>query len=127
MSGSTGRTSHPEGVMGGVWAGLLAAVLVAAPVQGQVRWERGGGGWCDQEQGGGDREHACEALTARMRSPGSLQVDAGEDGGVQVTSWSGAEVEVVAKVWADAPSEARARELAAAVRIAWEGSRLSAG
>ena len=35
-------------------------------------------------------------------------------------------MEVVAKVWADAGSEARAQELAGAIRIAWEGSRLSA-
>jgi hypothetical protein len=35
-------------------------------------------------------------------------------------------VEVVAKVWANAPTEARAQELAGAVRVAWEGSRLRA-
>ncbi|HSW27950.1 MAG TPA: hypothetical protein VLH75_00535 [Longimicrobiales bacterium] len=112
--------------MGRVWAGLVAAALVAAPVQGQVRWERGGEGWCDQERGGRDQEHACETLTARMRSTGSLQVDADPNGGIQVTSWSGADVEVVAKVSANASTEARAQELAAAVRIAWEGSLLSA-
>ena len=112
--------------MGRVWVGLVAAVLVAAPVQGQVRWERGGEGWCDQERGGRGQERVCEAFTARMRSPGSLRVDADPNGGIQVTSWSGTDVEVVATVSANAATEERAQELAAAIQVAWEGSRLSA-
>ncbi|GMV05604.1 MAG: hypothetical protein AMXMBFR53_18810 [Gemmatimonadota bacterium] len=113
-------------VMGRVWMGMLAAVLVATPAQGQVRWERGGEGWCDRDWGGDDRDRFCETLTARMRSAGSLAVDAGRNGGVEVVAWGGDEVEVVAKVWANARDEARARELAGQVRVAWEGGRLEA-
>jgi len=106
--------------------GLVAVVALATPAAGQVRWERGAGTWCEEGWGSRDQERSCETRTARFASPGSLQVDAGMNGGISVTAWEGSQVEVVAKVWAQAPSEARARELAEAVRVRLDGDRLGA-
>lgn len=116
--------------MRGARIGTVAVAVVllasATPAQGQVRWERGGQGWCDEDWGGGDRDRHCEVLTARVPSTGALVVDGGANGGVHVEAWGGDDVEVRAKVWANAGTEERARELAAQVELRLEGGRLRA-
>lgn len=105
---------------------VMAAVLVAvAPAEGQVRWERGDEGWCEGRSRS-DRERFCEALTATVDAPGSLAVDAGVNGGVNVQAWDGRGMEVRARVWASARTEERARELARQVDIRVDGGRIRA-
>lgn len=113
--------------VGLVTAAVVVAVLASVgPAQGQVRWERGGEGWCDEDWGGRERDRHCEVLTARVPSTGALVVDGGANGGVHVEAWGGDDVEVRAKVWANAGTEERARELAAQVEVRLDGGRLEA-
>lgn len=109
----------------GAWVAVLALVL-AGQAQAQVRWERSDEGWCDRSWGGRDSDRFCEVLTATTASAGSLRVDAGQNGGVDVTAWDRNDVEIRAKVWANARSEARAQEIARAVKISVSGGRIAA-
>jgi hypothetical protein len=110
------------------WMLLAVAVCVGAgaPLQAQVRWERGDQGWCDRDRGGGDRERSCEVLTTTLQAPKRITVDGGTNGGVNVSGWDRSEVQIRAKVWADAGSEVRAQEIEKAVRIRVDGGRISA-
>lgn len=108
------------------WMLLAVAAWVGAPLQGQVRWERGDQGWCDRDRGGGDRERSCEVLTTTLEAPKRITVNGGANGGVNVSGWDRSEVEIHAKVWADARSEERAQAIEKAVRIRVDGGRISA-
>jgi DUF4097 and DUF4098 domain-containing protein YvlB len=105
-----------------VVAGLA---LVAAPVGGQ-QWTHGEEGWCDRSWGSQDDDRFCEVLTATLSATGALEIDGGVNGGVNVEGWDSNEVEVRAKVWANAPSADRAEQIARAVRVHAEGGRVSA-
>ncbi len=110
-------------------AGIAVATALMAfsgSLDAQVQWQRGGEGWCDDDWGGRDRDRFCEVRTASVDAPQRLEVDGGMNGGVSVVGWSRGGVEVEAKVWANASSEARARELVDQVRISMDGGRLSA-
>ena len=112
--------------MRAVLAAVALSVLVATPAQGQVQWERGGEGWCGRDWGGRDRDRFCEVLTARVRGGGSVDVDAGMNGGVTVEAWDGDGMEIQAKVWAQAATEERARALARQVEVRVDGGRIRA-
>jgi hypothetical protein len=109
-----------------LWAGLVAIVAAVQPADAQVRWERSDEGWCDEDRGGRDSDRYCEVLTSSLRATDGLSIDGGQNGGVNVTGWSEAGIEVRAKVWANARSEARAEELARAVEISVDGGRIRA-
>ncbi len=109
--------------------GLLAVVACAAtvaPLQGQVRWQRGDQDWCDQGSGGRDRERFCEVLTTTLDPMGSLDLDGGANGGVRVEAWDRNEIEVRARVQASARSEDRAQEIGRAVELRVDGGRIRA-
>ena len=106
--------------------GAFLAVSLAGPAGAQVRWERGGEGWCDRSWGGRDSDRFCEVLTTTVPSTGSVTVDAGVNGGVDVVAWDRSEVEVRAKVWANARTEDRAQEIARAVQVSVSGGRIRA-
>ena len=115
--------------MGAGTTGLMAAVLAASlagQAGAQVRWERGEEGWCDRSWGGRDADRFCEVLTTTVPSTGSVRVDGGVNGGVEVLAWDRNEVEVRAKVWANARTEDRAREIARAVEVTVSGGRINA-
>lgn len=97
-----------------VWA-MSIALLTAAPLGAQVRWERTSEDWCDHDWG--DRDRVCEVLTATVPATGTVSVDAGRNGGIDVQAWEGQGVEIRAKVWATARDEDRAQEIARAVEI----------
>ncbi len=84
--------------------------------------------WLDRDQDGDEeREHYRELREDAWRAPaGTLEVDAGPNGGVIVTGWSRDSVRIVARVQAEAGSEKRAAELAGGVRIVHQGGKLSA-
>jgi DUF4097 and DUF4098 domain-containing protein YvlB len=109
--------------------GLLVAALtvaLAAPASAQVRWERSDEGWCDRSWGNDERDRYCEVLTATVASTGAISVDGGANGGVEVVAWDRSEVEVRAKVWANARSEERAQEIARAVEVTVSGGSIRA-
>lgn len=100
----------------GATAWIPAMALVALPAMGQE--------WCDR---GGEGERYCEERTPAVGDfRGSLEIDGGGNGGVMVEAWSGSTVEVLAKVWARADDETRAREIASEIEIRTDGARLRA-
>ncbi len=105
---------------------MAAACLAAAPLQGQVRWERGDQGWCDQEWGNRDQDRFCEVRTATIPATAMLDVDGGANGGVHVESWDGDRIEIRARVWANARSEDRAKEIANDVDIQTDHANIRA-
>ncbi len=109
------------------WTVALVAtgVCTAGPL-GAQDWARTDVGWCDRDWGGSESDRHCHVLTAELADPGGLSIDGGTNGGVSVQGWNGDGVEVRAKVWANARTVARAEELAAAVRVEYEGRELSA-
>ena len=108
-----------------VGGAVVAVMGVVAPAASAQAWERGGEGWCE-ESWGRDRDRFCEVLTAVVAAPGRLDIDGGMNGGVTVEGWSRSDVEVRAKVWADAESLERAEELARQVRVRIDGGRVDA-
>jgi hypothetical protein len=102
---------------------LALGIATSAEAQG---WQRSDAGWCDEEWGGRDSDRSCHMLSADFGDPGRLSIDGGMNGGVTVEGWNRDVVEVRAKVWANARSESRARELAAAVSIEYDDGELRA-
>lgn len=103
---------------------LLGLLLAGATgVAGQEGWTRTADDRCDG--GSSDRERACEVRTRTLPATGALEVDAGGNGGIEVTGWDGSEVQVVARVRATARSAAGAEALLEEVRLLVDGDRLS--
>jgi hypothetical protein len=108
-------------LMIGFGLGMLGA---AAPAAQQAM---GNDDWCRDESWGGDREGVCEVREFTLpASSSTLSVDASPNGGIQVEGSARADVHVRARVVATAETEARAREIANAVRISQTGDRISA-
>jgi hypothetical protein len=105
---------------------FAAAAALFVTGEAQAQWTRGDVGWCEDSRGDSDRDRYCMALVAEFDDPGSLVVDGGMNGGIQVEGWSRDAVEVRAKVWANARSEERARELADEVVVELRDGRLYA-
>jgi hypothetical protein len=101
-------------------AGTVAMHESASAQQDSQEWLE----QCRRERN--NRERACEIRTETFRSTGELRVDAGQNGGVSVESWSGTEVSVEARIQATADDASRAAEIAKAVRVAHSGSALQA-
>jgi hypothetical protein len=71
---------HRTGWVGpALWLFLLGLALLAHPAHAQMEDECANRDW-----GGSDREHACVVREMRMPASGSLEVDGGLNGGVQV-------------------------------------------
>lgn len=103
----------------------LLAVLALAPAALAAQTGDPDHEWC-RDDGSRDRERYCEVREFALRPTGSLQVDATPNGGVRVEAWDRQEVRVLARVVADARSEADAREIASEVRIRTEDGRVEA-
>jgi DUF4097 and DUF4098 domain-containing protein YvlB len=111
-----------------VRTGLLiaAALAVAGPAQAQT-WQKGDQGWCDEEWGGRrESDRFCEVRTTTIAAVGNLDLDGRANGGITVRAWDRNEVEVRAKVWANARSGDRAEEIARDVAIQIDGGRIRA-
>lgn len=103
---------------------LLGMLLLGATgLAGQEGWTRAADDRCDEWNA--DRERACEMRTRTLPATGTLEVDAGRNGGIAVTAWDGSEVEVVARVRATARTAAGADALLDEVRLLVDGDRLS--
>lgn len=103
---------------------VLGAPLVrAVPLHAQQDSQE----WLEQcRRERNNRERACEIRTETFRSTGDLRVDAGQNGGVSVESWSGSEISVEARIQATADDASRAAAIAKGVRVAHNGSVLAA-
>ena len=98
--------------------GVLALALAAAPVQAQ--WQAGDQSWCDDYDGGSGRY--CEVRATTLPGTGDLEVDSGPNGSIDIEAWDGSQVEIEARVTANARSQDRADEIASEIElIAEEG------
>lgn len=70
-----------------------------------------------ERRGWGDRDRHCEVREYSVRPSGTLEVDAGRNGGIRVLAWDRDEVRVLARVEAWADSEEEARRLAGEVVV----------
>jgi hypothetical protein len=105
------------------WA--LLAVAVVGAVEAEAQWTQVDDAWCEGRSGRDD-ERFCMSLEGDFDAEQHVTVDGGQNGGVQVEGWSQDRVSVRAKIWANAQSPDRARELAADVRVTFRNGRLSA-
>jgi hypothetical protein len=121
---SDGGGSMTKGWMFPVCA-ILGGLLLW-PAGAAAQWTRADEGWCDGRWGNGDRDRYCFALEGDIDDPSRLTIDGGMNGGVIVEGWSRDGVSVRARVWANARSMERARQLAEAVRVSADGGRLRA-
>ena len=97
---------------------VLAVVLL--PMTAGAAFARQGAGddWCRDEHWGRDRNGVCEVRQFTVAATAGALSISGTNGGISVTGESRGDVHILAKVVATAESEARAREIASAVRLA---------
>jgi hypothetical protein len=81
--------------------------------------------WCSQERWSNDRYGVCEVRQYTVTPAGTLSVDAAPNGGIQVNGAPRGDALVEAKVVATADNEARAREIAASVRVDAASDKIS--
>ena len=109
------------------WTGLAALLALAVGAGGaDAQWTRTDDAGCEDRWGGRDRDRFCMVLEGEFDDAGRVVLDGGMNGGVQVEGWSRSGVEVRAKVWANARSAERAREIADDVRVSMRDGRLRA-
>ena len=65
----------------------------------------------------GDRERYCEVREYVIPARGALEVDAGQNGGIEVVGWDRSEIRVLARVQAHGDDDAAARRLAAGIEV----------
>ncbi len=98
---------------------VLAGAAIAAASLTPLRAQQAAPSqdWCKQERWSNDRYGVCEVCQYTLMPGATLSVDAAPNGGIQVNGAPRGDVLVEAKVVATAENEARAREIASAVRI----------
>jgi hypothetical protein len=103
--------------------GLLAALLVTAPaLHAQARDDAADNerflADCNRSRGDRDDARACDVRELTMAAPnGTLHVDGGQNGGIQVRGWNGDGVRVIARMQAWARSEQAARTTLEGIEI----------
>lgn len=107
----------------GAGVSLLLVAGSAATQQDDQEWLRG----CERQAERSERAVFCEVRPATLQlAGGGLEVDAGRNGGIAVRGGAVGDVRVSARVQAHAPTDARAREIAGAIRIHASDGRVSA-
>ena len=77
-----------------------------------------GDDWCRSERSGDrDRENVCEVRQFTVAAAGTMTVNAEPNGGIQVEGGPRSDIQVLAKVVAQAETQARAKQIADAVRV----------
>lgn len=119
-------------------AALALGALAPIPLAAQERDARRGSAdrdaerWLEQceddrRRDDDDRERHCEVRETRLRATGrTLAVDGRQNGGIEVEAWEGDGIVLQARIQAQAPTMAEAREIAARVRIDTAGPTISA-
>jgi hypothetical protein len=96
--------------------GLALAVVVLAPA-GAFTSAQQNDDWCRDDSWGRDREGVCEVRQFTVAATSGVLAVAGTNGGIRVEGQARNDVLILAKVVATAESQARAREIAGAIRI----------
>jgi hypothetical protein len=109
----------------GAWL-VVGTLLLAAPAGAQVRWTTQPDETRCEDRGSRDNERWCEVREATLPAPSRLEIEGGNNGGVEVIGSDRPDVRVRAHLWANARTEERARELLGDVELAFEGGRLVA-
>lgn len=102
----------------------LSSVALALPTRAPAQQESAR--WLEECRSQNGRPAHCEVRETTLPAGGSLQVDATPNGGVSVHGWDRNEVLVQARLRAQAPGEAEAREIASRVEVRAGGGRVSA-
>jgi DUF4097 and DUF4098 domain-containing protein YvlB len=82
--------------------------------------------WCRNDRGSNDRQTFCEVRQYTTTAAGTMTVNAEPNGGIDVTGEARSDVQVLAKVTAQADSMQRAQQIAAAVKVTAAPDRVSA-
>jgi DUF4097 and DUF4098 domain-containing protein YvlB len=94
---------------------FLMSLCVVPPAAAQ---RSAGDDWCRSERSGNsDRENYCEVRQFTVVASGMMNVNAEPNGGIQVEGTSRGDIEVLAKVVAQAETQARAKQIADAVKV----------
>ena len=102
-------------------ASASATLPAAAPQQ------TAGDDWCRSERSNNsDRENVCEVRQFTVVAAGTMTVNAEPNGGIQVDGGPRGDIQVQAKVVAQAETQARAKQIADAVRVTATPSDVSA-
>ena len=95
---------------------IAAACLSATVASAQTRRSFSDDDWCRNNSRNRDVRH-CEVRESTMPGVNPIDIDAGQNGGIQLHGWDRADVRIRARIEAYGETEAEARSLAAGVRI----------
>ena len=98
---------------------LVLAALLAAPMGlgAAAEQQRGGDDWCRSEQSNSDRASFCEVREFKVAATAGTLSVSGTNGGISVEGESRGDVHILAKIVATAETDARARQIAASIRL----------
>ena len=113
------RVAAPLG--GALLALLSAAAQHAAAQESSARWLQE----C-RDRDDDDRAVHCEVRESTLAAVRELGVDGSPNGGVRVTAWDRSDIRVVARIQAQAPTQAEADEIARGIRIETGGGEVRA-
>ncbi len=107
------------GEQGRVGALVLAALLAAPMGLGAAaEQQRGGDDWCRNERdGNSDRASFCEVREFKVAATAGTLSVSGTNGGISVEGEARGDVHILAKIVASAETDARARQIAASIRL----------
>ena len=105
---------------------LAALALLPRPATAQDDDEPDWAARCERNNRGNDHATFCEQRETRIAAPRMLEVDGRENGGVSVRAWDGADVRVVQRIQAWAPSRSEAQAIAGRVRVHTDGGEIHA-
>jgi hypothetical protein len=106
-----------------VSAFLGAALMAAANHSTRAQTASQPYDWCEDRRDDRHVRH-CEAREQTIAAEMALDVDPGRNGGIQVTGRNDTGIRLQTRIMASAPTQVRARELAAGVRISAIGGRI---
>jgi Toastrack DUF4097 len=104
---------------------LMAAATATLPAA--APHQRAGDDWCRSERSNNsDRENFCEVRQFTVVAAGTMTVNAEPNGGIEVNGEARGDVQVLARINAQAETQARAKQIADAVKVTATPSDVSA-
>jgi Toastrack DUF4097 len=95
---------------------LLVTVLLA-PTAIPAAQQNTGDDWCREERGDADRARVCEVRQFTVAATAGVLTVEGTNGGISVEGQARGDVQILAKITANADTPARAREIVKAISI----------
>lgn len=111
------------------WLGYTLLTLATFSLASGIAFgqKKSGGSMDCRDWGGNDRlENHCEIREQTLAPGGTIDVDAGRNGGVSVKGWDRAEIMVRTRVQTSAPTQGEAEGLAKQVQVSTNGLRIQA-